>query len=93
MGVANPCRPRTIYGRRRYLAWLLEKQWQQFTLATAAYNAGPGAVERYNGIPPYEETQTYVVRVKISTTAIRKRWLPLLPVIPRVFPTGADMPL
>ncbi len=66
MGVSNPLSPEeNIQGGVRYLAWLLEKNQGDTTLATAAYNAGPGAVERHRGIPPYEETQTYVKRVRI----------------------------
>lgn len=66
MGVANPLSPEeNIRGGVRYLAWLLEKNGGNTMLATAAYNAGPGAVKRYKGIPPFEETQTYVKRVKI----------------------------
>lgn len=66
MGVNNALSPQeNINGGVRYLAWLLEKTSGNTTLATAAYNAGPGAVERHNGIPPYEETQTYVKRVRI----------------------------
>lgn len=66
MGVANLLSPReNILGGVRYLAWLLEKNGGNTMLATAAYNAGPGAVERHQGIPPYEETRTYVKRVKI----------------------------
>ena len=45
-----------------YLASML-REFSSLELALAAYNAGPGAVRRHGGIPPYEETQTYVVRV------------------------------
>ena len=66
MGVVNPLSPEeNIHGGVRYLAWLLERNSGNTLLATAAYNAGPGAVKRFNGIPPYEETKTYVKRVKI----------------------------
>jgi soluble lytic murein transglycosylase-like protein len=54
-----------IEGGVRYLAGLLQKFGGDITLATAAYNAGPGSVERYGGVPPFEETQTYVKRVRI----------------------------
>ncbi|MEZ5503251.1 MAG: lytic transglycosylase domain-containing protein [Halioglobus sp.] len=66
MGVVNVMSPDdNIEGGVRYLASLLEQNSGNTLLATAAYNAGPGAVKRYNGIPPYEETQTYVKRVKL----------------------------
>jgi hypothetical protein len=66
MGVENALSPEdNIHGGVRYLAWLLEEHRGNTLLATAAYNAGPGAVKRHKGIPPYEETQTYVKRVRI----------------------------
>lgn len=66
MGVINAFDARqNIEGGVKYLAWLLESFNGDIKLATAAYNAGPGAVKRYNGIPPYAETEVYVERVGI----------------------------
>ena len=73
MGVANVLAPdENIQGGVKYLAMLLEENRGDTTLATAAYNAGPNAVKRYNGIPPYAETRTYVERVKILHDRYRK---------------------
>lgn len=52
-----------IRGGARYLAQLLKSFNGDPRLATAAYNAGPGAVQKYGGVPPYDETQVYVERV------------------------------
>ena len=54
-----------IEGGTRYLSRLLAQFDQSVELATAAYNAGPDAVQQYGGIPPYKETREYVRRVKI----------------------------
>ncbi len=54
-----------IEGGTRYLSRLMKEFDQNIELATAAYNAGPGAVHKYGGIPPYKETREYVRRVKI----------------------------
>lgn len=54
-----------IRGGVQYLAGLLGRFKGDVTLAAAAYNAGPEAVEKYAGVPPYAETQLYVKRVKI----------------------------
>ena len=62
--VSNPYDPvANMHGGARYLRWLLD-QFNDTRLAVAAYNAGEGAVQKYgNQVPPYQETQTYVVRV------------------------------
>jgi hypothetical protein len=66
MGVYDSTTPRhNIHGGARYLASLLARFKNDVSLATAAYNAGPEAVQKYAGIPPYAETQTYVQRVRI----------------------------
>jgi len=60
LGVANPFDPaQAIDGAARLLK-SLQQEFGRTDLALAAYNAGPGAVHRYGGIPPYPETQNYV---------------------------------
>jgi soluble lytic murein transglycosylase-like protein len=56
---------RNITGGTRYLSDLLREFDDDVSLAAAAYNAGPGAVRKYGGIPPYKETKEYVRRIKI----------------------------
>ncbi len=66
LGVQNSLDPeQNINGGAKYLAQMLAKFNNDTSLATAAYNAGPNAVKKYNGIPPYAETQVYVKRVKL----------------------------
>lgn len=66
LNVSNPFDPQdNIRGGARYLSQLLMEFNGDYELAAAAYNAGPSAVYKYGGIPPYDETQEYVRRVKI----------------------------
>ena len=52
-----------IYGGTKYLKGLMDRFGNNKELALAAYNAGPNAVKKYGGIPPYNETQNYVKKV------------------------------
>jgi len=64
MGVENVFDPKqNIEGGSRYLSGLLDKYSGDLRLALAAYNAGPGAVDRYGDVPPYSETVQYVDKV------------------------------
>jgi soluble lytic murein transglycosylase-like protein len=63
LGVADPYDPvQNVHGGVRYLRGLVDR-FGDVTLALAAYNAGPGAVARHGGVPPYPETRAYVERV------------------------------
>jgi soluble lytic murein transglycosylase-like protein len=63
LGVSDPFDIRqNIMGGTKYIKQLLD-QFKDIKLALAAYNAGPGNVMKYNGIPPFSETQNYVAKV------------------------------
>lgn len=64
MGVADSFAPeQNVAGGAAYLDRLLTLYHDDIVLAVAAYNAGPGAVARFHGVPPYRETRLYVARV------------------------------
>jgi soluble lytic murein transglycosylase len=63
LGVQNPLEPsQNIRGGSRYLRAMMDR-YGDMARALAAYNAGPTAVDRYGGVPPYPETRDYVTRV------------------------------
>lgn len=63
-GVEDPYDPRqSITGGAKLLSWLLDDYNGNVTLALAGYNAGCGAVQKYGGVPPYEETLNYINKI------------------------------
>ena len=71
LGVSDPMSPaENIMGGVKLLARLIKKYEGNLRLTLAAYNAGEGAVEKYGGVPPYDETKDYISRV----TALLSRY-------------------
>jgi soluble lytic murein transglycosylase-like protein len=72
LGVTNPLDPaQSLQGGAKYLRQQLDRFGGDEKLALAAYNAGPGAVAKYGGVPPYAETQNYVNSVLGKAAAYR----------------------
>jgi len=74
MYVEDPVDPaQNILGGTRYLRWLANQFNGDMLLTLAAYNAGPDAVKKYGGVPPFEETRQYVRRVMAYYLQLRRQ--------------------
>jgi len=92
-GVTNAFNPEeNIQGGARYLRYLLDLYAGNYPLALAAYNAGEGAVAKYGGIPPYAETQNYVIQVRKQLEAAKKVAVKVAPPAAKPPETKSDGP-
>jgi soluble lytic murein transglycosylase-like protein len=74
LGVTNAYDPKqSVWGGARYLRGLMDRFGGDLTKVVAAYNAGPEAVDKYGGVPPFAETQNYVKNVLASYQEYKQR--------------------
>jgi soluble lytic murein transglycosylase-like protein len=89
VGVANAFDPRqNVFGGVKYLSMLLKEHDGDLRLALASYNAGPTAVRRHGGVPPYGETEDYLTKIRR-----RFRRLPEPPAAPAEAPPPPAAPV
>ena len=75
LSISDPFDPRqNIMGGTKYLKRMLNRYQDNLSLALAAFNAGPTAVDKYQKIPPYEETRTYINKVNTLYLYYRQQW-------------------
>ena len=90
LGVTNVLDPvQSINGGAKYLKQQLDAFGGDVAKALAAYNAGPGAVKRFGGIPPYAETQNYVRIVQANAASYRTTSAPPSSSTPSYSPSNA----